>query len=275
MSKPEISIIIRTFNEERYLGKCLKSVFNQKINKKFEVIIVDSQSTDSTLTIAKKHSTRIFSIDKRDFTYGKSLNIGCSHALGKYFVFLSAHALPKDEHWLNELICSFDEKTAGVFGKQIPMKDAYPLVKRFIIDSEENFHNIGFSNTSAAIRKRCWSILHFDESVLISEDIFWAQHMVGMDYTIKYNPNSIVYHSHNYNLQKFFYRNYAELKVRRDANKFAIYFRDLSHNLVDDLRYIIRKKENIRWFFYSFVLFMTRILVLITVYTTDFRTSKL
>lgn len=262
---PEISIIIRTYNEEKYLRECLDKVFNQKINKTFEVIIVDSQSTDSTLTIAQKYHTRILSVNKKDFTYGNSLNIGCSNARGKYLVFLSAHAIAVNEIWLQELMGSFDENTAGVSGKQIPMHDANPLIRRFILDSKDK----SFRNTNSAIKKRFWKIQHFDETLLTAEDISWSRFMVNKGYLIKYNPHAVVYHSHNDSLGRFFKRNYAELKENINKNKFPIYFRDSLHNLADDIRYVIKKKENIFWLFYSFVLFVTRILVLIKVYVNN------
>ena len=41
----KISIIVRTKNEERWIGHCLKSIFEQKYES-FEVILVDNCSTD-------------------------------------------------------------------------------------------------------------------------------------------------------------------------------------------------------------------------------------
>lgn len=49
----ETGIIIRTKNEERWIGKCLEKIFKQTY-KNFEVVIVDSGSTDKTLEIAGK-----------------------------------------------------------------------------------------------------------------------------------------------------------------------------------------------------------------------------
>ena len=43
-----ISIIIRTYNEEKWIGMCLKAVASQEINLPFEIIIVDSKSSDNT-----------------------------------------------------------------------------------------------------------------------------------------------------------------------------------------------------------------------------------
>ena len=53
--KPEISIIIRTKNEERWIDSCLEKIFNQK-NQNFEIILVDNCSTDKTFRKSQKIS---------------------------------------------------------------------------------------------------------------------------------------------------------------------------------------------------------------------------
>ena len=53
-----VSIIIRTKNEERWIGSCLKAIFNQKY-KDFEVILVDNESTDQTVKQAKKYQSKL------------------------------------------------------------------------------------------------------------------------------------------------------------------------------------------------------------------------
>ena len=55
-----ISIIIRTLNEEKYLGELLAKISSQKdFGFEIETIIIDSGSTDNTIKIAKKHNCRI------------------------------------------------------------------------------------------------------------------------------------------------------------------------------------------------------------------------
>ncbi|MDI6591504.1 MAG: glycosyltransferase family A protein, partial [Patescibacteria group bacterium] len=73
---PETSIIIRTFNEEKHVGNLLKAIREQDY-KDYEIILVDSGSTDRTLEIAKKFGHKILEIESQDFTFGYSLNVGC------------------------------------------------------------------------------------------------------------------------------------------------------------------------------------------------------
>ena len=58
MEKPLVSIIIRTHNEERWIGSCLNSVFSQDF-KDFEVIVVDDNSQDRTVDKAKKFQIKL------------------------------------------------------------------------------------------------------------------------------------------------------------------------------------------------------------------------
>ena len=100
-----VSIVIRTLNEDKYLEELLNSIDTQDKNGFVcEVVIVDSGSTDKTLEIAKKYKARVTHINKQDFTFGRSLNVGCKFADGEYFVFISGHCIPTKNDWLQNLI---------------------------------------------------------------------------------------------------------------------------------------------------------------------------
>ena len=115
------SIIIRTYNESKHLGALLSAINNQAVEKdSFEIVIVDSGSTDSTLEIANNFETRIVNIRKEDFTFGRSLNIGCDAAHGEALVFISGHCIPKGDRWLSELIKPLkNNESEYVYGRQI------------------------------------------------------------------------------------------------------------------------------------------------------------
>ena len=92
-----VSIIIRTLNEDAYLGELLEAIDQQKKpDFSVEIVIVDSGSTDNTLEIAEKFGARITTIKKEHFTFGRSLNEGCEFALGELFVLISGHCVPTD-----------------------------------------------------------------------------------------------------------------------------------------------------------------------------------
>ena len=87
----ETLIIIRTKNEDRWLKATLEKIFTQKY-KNFLVAIVDNNSTDRTLEIAKRYKKKIFKIKK--FIPGKAINIPIKKIKSRYIVCLSAHCIP-------------------------------------------------------------------------------------------------------------------------------------------------------------------------------------
>ncbi|MGD9206796.1 MAG: glycosyltransferase, partial [Desulfobacterales bacterium] len=74
MNQPEISIIIRTFNEEKYVPALLEALTLQSL-RDFETIVVDSGSLDRTPEIATQKADHLLRIQSHDFTFGHSLNV--------------------------------------------------------------------------------------------------------------------------------------------------------------------------------------------------------
>jgi len=117
MSK-SCSIIIRCYNEEKYIGKLLHGIIQQAV-KDVEIIVVDSGSTDGTLEVASRFPTKIVSIEPEYFSFGRSLNLGCRHATQEFIVVASAHVYPLYKDWLQQLLLPFtDPHVAMVYGKQ-------------------------------------------------------------------------------------------------------------------------------------------------------------
>ena len=83
ISSPLISIIIRTRNEERWIDHCLSAITTQSIND-YEIILVDNNSQDRSVKIAKKYTDNIINVT--DFYPGKAINDGIRASSGKYIV---------------------------------------------------------------------------------------------------------------------------------------------------------------------------------------------
>ena len=213
LKKPETSLVIRTRNEEKYFELCLKAILRQSY-KNYEIIVVDSESSDDTLKLAKKYGARILPVKVKDFTYGYALNHGIEKTQGKYIVSLSAHAIPANKEWLQELILPLkNKKTAASTSLQISMKDAWKHVakdqKKCWPNQKEN-QNVLMSNASSAFKKEIWEKFKFDEILTGSEDHHWAKKCLKKNYRVEYANSSVVYHSHNENFKQVKDRFYRE-----------------------------------------------------------------
>ena len=69
------SIVIRAYNEEKHIGRLLDGIRQQTL-KDVEIILVDSGSTDGTVSVAESFGARIVRIAPQEFTFGRSLNFG-------------------------------------------------------------------------------------------------------------------------------------------------------------------------------------------------------
>lgn len=197
-----VSIIIRSKNEERWIGSCLRSILNQNF-KNYEIILVDNKSTDSTIKIAKNYRVKIINIEK--YKPGFSINRGIKVAKGDVIVILSAHCIPKDKNWLSNLIKPLKNKNiAGVYGRQEPLSyssdyDKRDLINTFGLDKILQKNDPFFHNANSALLKTTWLKFRFNEKVDSLEDRVWGQDVINSGHKIVYEPKASVYHYHGIN----------------------------------------------------------------------------
>ncbi len=84
----KISIIIPTYNEEKYIGLALESIQKQKTKLDHEIIVSDCKSEDRTVNIARNFTNRIVYSEKRSIASGR--NTGAKQARGDILVFVDA-----------------------------------------------------------------------------------------------------------------------------------------------------------------------------------------
>lgn len=231
----EIGIVIRTFNEAALLGRTLGSIMNQN-EQSFEIVVVDSGSTDATISIARRYSRlNVIEMPQSKFTYGRALNLGIAHFADrvKYAVMLSAHAIPCHPEWLSELIFPLrrDVRIAGVYGKQIPLPEhmIYPVVRALASAAypycygdkafKTNTSDF-FSNVNAAIRIDSWLAHRFDENMSYCEDWEWCRNAIRAGSYLAYQPGASVYHSHPESYFEYFRRFTNQVRAERSLDPF-------------------------------------------------------
>lgn len=207
----DVSIVIPARNEGENIGQCLQAVNKQETPYTFEIIVIDSGSTDNTIDIVNQYPlVRLVQIEPGEFGHGKTRNLGAEMAKGHYIVFLNADAIPVNADWLNPLIelLTRDKTMAGVFSRHVPKDDCYLYMvrdlqnampgKKILRTYAGKMDFMLFSTVSAAVSKETWQQFPFDNDIIIAEDQDWAKKVLNNGKTILYEPASMVSHSHNY-----------------------------------------------------------------------------
>jgi glycosyltransferase involved in cell wall biosynthesis len=242
--KPACSIIIRCCNEEEHIGRLISGILAQNINDT-EIIVVDSGSSDATLSIASRYPVKIVQIKQEDFSFGYSLNIGCATATSNCLVLASAHVYPVYNDWLEKLLTPFsDRNIAIVYGKQrgneTTKYSEHRIFDRWFPEKSNLNQDYPFyNNANAAIRKELWEKLPYNEELTGIEDIDWSKRVLGLGYRIAYNADAEVIHVHNETPQRIFNRYRREAMAMKSIfpyEHFSLYdfFKLYISNIVSD-----------------------------------------
>ncbi len=250
--RPYCSIIIRCYNEERHIGRLLIGIMQQTV-KDVEIILVDSGSTDATLSIASKFPTKIVYISPEEFSFGRALNKGCEAAKGTLLIFTSAHCYPLYKDWLENLIAPFkNSQVALVYGKQrgneiTKFSENQIFASWFPDESNSRQDNPFCNNANCAIRRDVWERIPYDEELTGLEDFDWAKKAMDMKYQIAYSAEALVIHVHEEVPQQVYRRYFREsiaLKYIVPEERFTR--RDLIHflfiNIIADCRSAFKER---------------------------------
>ncbi len=96
MKKPKLSVIILSWNTQKLLLACLKSVFasQKKASFALEVIVVDNASSDQSVSLVKKRFPRVkLVVNRQNLGFARGNNQGAQKATGEYLLFLNSDTL--------------------------------------------------------------------------------------------------------------------------------------------------------------------------------------
>ena len=234
MRPPEASVVIPTFQAGPGFDELLRRLFSQKTDFGYEVLVIDSGSTDGTVELARRHGASVHRIDPGGFDHGATRNLGASLSAGRYVALLVQDALPVDDVWLAAMVENLDadETVAGVYGRQIPRPDSSPLTQALMRDwptfrperheqfagGPESYTALPpatrrslavFDNVSSCVRRSVWEHIRF-ERTRFGEDLRWGKAVVEAGYKLVYEPRSAVLHSHERGALYDLRRHYVE-----------------------------------------------------------------
>lgn len=235
----KVSIVLLTYNSSYYLKDLLSSLTSQDFDEDYEVLIIDSGSSDNTLDIIKDFdSIRLIEIPNSEFQHGRTRNFAAQEAQGDFIVYITTSSLPASKQWLKEITQPFDlnPKIVAVYGKHLPRINCNPFVAADVVHAfnwispnnellveylkdQETFESLPveerdrrrfYSDANSALRKSYW-LEHPYPEVDYAEDQAMGVQVLKTGFKKVYSPTAAVYHSHSYPLKQYFKRKVDEI----------------------------------------------------------------
>lgn len=220
MTAPLVSIVLPTRNGAATLPAVLDAIARQQVTFPFEVVAIDSGSTDGTADLLRDRVDRVIAIAPRDFDHGLTRNLGIEQARGQLIVLLVQDAVPASDTWLAALTAPFaaDPTLAGVYARQLPHPGASAIARHYLsqwtassdvprtaeaavdefgrLEPMAKLARCTFDNVCSCIRRPVWD-RHPFRATPIAEDLEWARDVLLAGYRLAFVPAAAVFHSHD------------------------------------------------------------------------------
>ena len=232
MTAPLVSIVVPTRNGAATLPDLLAAVRAQRADFAFEVIAVDSGSTDGTVALLEAAADRVLHIAPGTFNHGATRNQAIAAGRGAFAVLLVQDAVPASPDWLARLVTPLraDPGLAGTYARQIPRPGASPLTRHYLeawaasslvpreaalsgpgelqsLPPLDRYLRCVFDNVSSAVRRSVWERHPFPVTP-VAEDAEWARDVLLAGHRLAYVPEAVVVHSHERSARYELWRTY-------------------------------------------------------------------
>lgn len=167
-----ISIIIVSYNTYDITRNCIISIYNYSKGVKFEIILVDNNSSDNSIELLSDEFKDIVYIkNKHNYGFGIANNIGLSQAKGDYILFLNS-----DTIFLNNVLSIFlnfyntytEKDELGALG-------CIMLDKMYVENHHNSYNNFPSTKTlfTGRFKKNSFkNINHFEVDFIVGADLF-------------------------------------------------------------------------------------------------------
>jgi len=234
-----VSVVIPAKNGRPTIGPCLDAVLGQELDVPFDVLVIDSGSTDGTLhDVRARPAVKLHRIAPLAFDHGDTRNLGAGLTTGQAIVFLVQDAEPVGRRWLANLVRNLDDPAvAGAFSRILPRPDAGPLVAKGCegdlcfgtrriesrMESREAWAALdghalrlacNFNDVSSVLRRSVWEAMPFQRG-MFGEDIKFARAALEAGFTIVFDPESEVLHSHEYDAATVAARTFVDAELNQ------------------------------------------------------------
>lgn len=253
--KKTVGVIIPTFQAAKHLPFCLPPLVNSPLKPR--VLVIDSSSTDNTVSLAESMGVETLVIPQAEFKHGATRERGRRHLNTTIAVMVTQDAYATSPQMLEKLIAPIMSGKASIsYGRQLPHIEAGKLAafsRSFNYPEESQLRGLedistygGYtffcSNSFAAYCNEALDEIGGFPSVLFGEDTIATALLLRQGHRIAYRADAEVRHSHDYTLRQEFKRHvemgharwiYKELLASKqgDGSRGKAYVKELMKEL--------------------------------------------
>lgn len=224
----DVDVIIPLYRPGRELFTLLDRLKKQTIPIRRIILMNTEEKYFEKLTYGtdfahKYENVQVYHLSKREFDHGGTRRQGVSKSQAPVFVMMTQDAMPKDERLIEKLTAQLEGDVAVAYARQLAGRESsvlerfsrrfnYPADSR--IKSAADLKELGIktffcSNVCAAYRRDIYEKLGgFVERAIFNEDMVYAAGVIRAGYSIAYEAQAQVIHSHNYTCMQQFHRNF-------------------------------------------------------------------
>jgi rhamnosyltransferase len=227
----KVAVIIPTWNGERFFDRFPGPLMRQGIRPD-QVLVIDSESSDSTVARAQSFGFRVHEIPRRQFNHGGTRALASTLVpWAEILVYTTPDAVMATSEALATLVRVFEDPAIGAaYGRQLPHFDADPFARHacafnyseyaatrtFESRKELGYKAVFFTDVFGAYRRTALNeVGGFPNRIMTAEEFYVAGKMLAKGWTTAYVPSATVRHSHNQTLMQIFSR-YFDLGVMHD-----------------------------------------------------------
>jgi len=234
-----ISVLMPTFEGRQFLDRALRALSRQEVPLPWDVHVVDSGSTDGTFELLLDWKARfpvpmaVERIHKVEFDHGDTRNRLAARSRGDLLAYLTQDAIPTSPRWLATLAGNFaDERVGAASCRNVPRSDAEILTRIFsardpgystarretrlsdpeayaVLSPDERRELYQFNDVASAVRRELWERHPFPRTSF-GEDVLMARALLEAGYTVVYDAEATVEHSHDYGVEETYARGFVD-----------------------------------------------------------------
>lgn len=221
MDKHSIGIAIPTYQAEKHLIHILPTLLRCSLKPK--ILIIDSSSTDGTMTFAKQYGVQTVIIPKNEFNHGLTREKARKILNTEIVVFLTQDAYPAQDNLIELLTVPLIQNKASVsYSRQVSHHPSYifeTFAREFNYPPESQLRSLKdaakygiytffCSNSCAAYKNHALEEIGGFKNVLFGEDTYAVAELLHKGHKIAYVAEAVVKHSHNYTIKQEFQRHF-------------------------------------------------------------------